>query len=217
MAFIGIGFTWSRCPDLYSIKKSRAEIDDPILANLAAPYPCLVPNSSRREAVTPLAAESGNKELFHRFANLHGKPDYALAAFADDYGLLDAYSSHHAEPVKEWRLRIAELRSAIDRANLPEQRGRLIRELSQAPHLAQLALKLVAMPGGGATFRAAPQDLYGAIWLQFVNALVQDREMRVCDFCADWFAAGGRGQPKRFCSDKCSDAHHNRRKKESRK
>jgi len=57
-----------------------------------------------------------------------------------------------------------------------------------------------------------PNSLIGAIWLDFHLAVNGGVEFRRCEQCKEAFPAGGRGQKKRFCSDKCRVAAYRDRK-----
>lgn len=202
MAFIGIGFAWKRAAGGYQLAGRRIEPRDKTMV-ARAPLDAADPHS--------------NKELYQRFANLRGKPDHALIAFAGDYGLLDTQEPGQSEDVRHWRRMIENLSTFLEWAGDPVLRPHAIQQLSAHPSLGNLSLKLLALPEGRAGFQVVPKTLLGAIWLQFVQHMADGREIRACASCSDWFNAAGKGPAATYCSTKCRNKVNNAKRKESRK
>jgi len=60
-----------------------------------------------------------------------------------------------------------------------------------------------------------PYNLLGAIWLQFSDAVSENKQYRKCDMCDTWFEiAPGRGRKKKHCSNACRVKLYRESKKE---
>ncbi len=61
-----------------------------------------------------------------------------------------------------------------------------------------------------------PENLLGAMWLQFARALDGNREYRACRHCGTWFeiGSGAASRARQFCSNRCRVAFSRLRKRE---
>ena len=66
----------------------------------------------------------------------------------------------------------------------------------------------------GMGIQLVPKNLFGALWLQFAEAIDDDRDYRRCTQCLKWFEiAPGSGRPdKLYCSDACRMRSYRTRK-----
>ena len=85
---------------------------------------------------------------------------------------------------------------------------------SQEFTITQLQASLVPIDGK-ATLRIRPSSLFGAVQLQFAQAISTGLDIRTCDHCGMIFEAGGMGRNRkaRFCSDRCRSDYHDAKKK----
>lgn len=77
-------------------------------------------------------------------------------------------------------------------------------------------LRAAVVPSNGPSplvFDVVPQDLIGAIWLQFAHRVSGNKRLKHCDFCQKYFEP--KRSTKKFCSEKCKVAAYKRRKRAS--
>lgn len=164
-----------------------------------------------------------NPYLFQRLATLHGKSPAAIIDFVDEYGQLhwnkpipddESVAALVVERLTWYRRYIRTLNRFYERRDDP----RLLRSFSDNPVL-NLELRLAWAPNSHhPQFRVTPRNLHDAIWLQFFAFAASGRQIRLCEEChLNPVELGGKGKERKFCSQKYSDTHHNRKKKESRK
>lgn len=209
---IPIDFEWARAVDGYEIRTiSPGEFTWDVAKERVD---AIFPRSDRFQKFRPL---DENPHLFQRLATLHGKPKQYRVEFANEYGLLQLCEPLPGLPLFEqvsmWDAPIRMMHRAYENRNSPTYlralenvQSNLRVGLARVPKQERLQIKIT------------PGDLFGAIWVQFLAFITTGRDIRVCEECGITpVEVGGRGKERRFCSRKCSDAHHNRRKMEAQK
>ena len=83
---------------------------------------------------------------------------------------------------------------------------------------ASLDYRMRRLPGTGKlSMYLTPEDLLSCIWVQFLQAVTNDAQLKQCAECPTWFSFGkgtGRRRSAHYCSDRCRKAAHERRKRE---
>lgn len=167
--------------------------------------------------------------LFLDFATLDKNPA-AIAAFANNYGLLSTdrpIDKIHGEInrvterdptdfslVKNWYPEIDRLRSALTAWQADQ-----LPNPDDPRHVAAFARGTMCYRHDLDTARLVfiPDDLLGALWFQFLNAVARGARFKQCEWeaCQRWFEIGpGSGKRKhaRFCREKCRNDFHNSRR-----
>lgn len=85
-------------------------------------------------------------------------------------------------------------------------------------HGASLQYKMRMIPGTKKlSMYLAPENLLSCIWVQFLQAVTNDTQLKQCAVCPSWFSFGtgtGRRSSAQYCSDRCRKVSHARRKAE---
>lgn len=67
------------------------------------------------------------------------------------------------------------------------------------------------------TLRLVPNDLLGAMWLQFTEAIAKNRDYAKCESCGRWMEIStqqsGATARRRFCSDRCRLQSHRKQRR----
>jgi hypothetical protein len=172
-------FVWPRDVNGYRLWSSRTRV---------------VASGAQTETCKPLER---NNNLFGQFASIPQTPEGLLEFIAKFGALTEEGLNSEGENVgaalESARTMAAHLRAAETGTFSPPHPPRII----------QLTLE----PGGQGddhALKVMPKALLDAIWLQLVEALAGDSQIRRCLQCDCWFAAGGRSgrrRDARFCSD----------------
>lgn len=83
-------------------------------------------------------------------------------------------------------------------------------------HTASLQYKMRILPGTKKlSMYLAPENLLSCIWVQFLQAVTNDTQLKQCAACPSWFSFGsgtGRRSSAQYCSDRCRKTAHVQRK-----
>lgn len=216
-AFLDINFEWPICTEGY--KSQRPKVKRPTKER----HETLL-EKELREDDTRRIKPKGKSERSHRpfefhptlyaeFAKLDGLLDSCLG-FANRFGLLGLPQSKGGEPLYDWQRAITGMADAIklwqtdphalkDRLTIGSLRG----SLEPVP------------PDGRLVFRLRPSSLLHGMQLQLVRAISSGLTLKECEFCHEWFEAGGetRRRDARFCSKEHKIDFHNLEKRRARK
>jgi hypothetical protein len=159
--------------------------------------------------------------LYAEFAKLDGRKRSCLQ-FAERYGLLFG-DAGDVETLRTWNGLIRRINKTIhlcelSRSNPAEafrQFGKQDIEL-QFDGRIFLSIKSSHSP---ATLDVRAVTLISAIEMQAVASILADRRSVQCIECSRWFEIGGgaRRSQSKFCSVRCKDSYHNRRKAQARR
>ncbi len=79
-------------------------------------------------------------------------------------------------------------------------------------HGASLQYKMRIIPGTKKlSMYLAPENLLSCIWVQFLQAVTNDTQLKQCAVCPTWFSFGtgtGRRSSAQYCSDRCRKVAH---------
>lgn len=155
-----------------------------------------------------------NSALFMELAEVSQTPE-GVNAFADRFGLLLESPKEKFKdslPIYAWLKIIKRIKSAVDLWRGLQERGNieyLIEILSrEAAFPATMYLRLVNDPLR-AEIHLRPDSLITGIWLQFLEAVANNANLRRCERCEKWIAYGsgtGRRETAKFCSSACRRA-----------
>jgi hypothetical protein len=174
-----------------------------------------------------------NPDLFRRFALLPETPAGCIE-FANEHGLLfgvgyEPICSVDRDPAREpgefcmevprdsigeWLQQIRRLRRLVDGWNRARKAGETTALDYRDMRSPRLVVDLIARAGKPGLSQR-PDCLLSAIDLQFYQAVAGMTDLRECEECGDWFECGpggGRRTVSRFCTSRCRDKFHNKRR-----
>jgi len=156
----------------------------------------VVGSGAHRKSYKPLER---NDNLFGQFASIPQTPEGVLD-FITKFGplTLDGLqeSGDDVAAALEGARSMAGLLRAVGEGQSPTQ-------LPSQHRSMRLTLR-VGYPATSGTLTVLPETLLDAIWLQLAEALSSGAQIRRCEHCKAWFAAGagfGRRREAKFCSD----------------
>jgi hypothetical protein len=137
------------------------------------------------------------------------------------------------QPVEQYLTRAAKIWGGMmdDSTLNKELLFRIRRAPNQPGELADLMLKavlqqklrgrlsLVFSPPAHDALVPQPDSLLGALWLQFAQAVIQNKQYRRCESCAEWFEISPQvARAERvFCSTACRSRAYRQRRDEARR
>ncbi len=216
-AVLDINFEWPVCTEGY--KSQRPKVKRPTKGR----HETLLEKELREDDTRRIKPKGKSKRLhrpfeFHsilyaQFAKLDGSLDSCLG-FANRFGLLDVPQSKGGEPLYEWQRAITGMADAIKlwQTDPHALRGRLT--------IGGLHGSLEPVPPDGRlVFRLRPSSLLHGMQLQLVRAISSGLTLKECEFCHEWFEAGGdtRRRDARFCSKEHKIDFHNLEKRRAKK
>ena len=116
--------------------------------------------------------------------------------------------------------RVATFDGTTPGAAFESARSLLVREVND--HLSEQAVspRLLSISGQDPQFYVVPRTLLGAMWLQFAEAISQQKQYRRCRECTTPFeiSRGGKGSrsDKQFCTAACKTEYHNSKRRNAR-
>jgi hypothetical protein len=173
-------------------------------------------------AITWQRPLEANPQLYLQFARLDGSEQSCLG-FARTNGLLFHRSRRTGDPLKLWREYIEHLKHIIEFCKLGTANPRQALRQFGRQKLGLLAKfsPILSLQGPLAppTLSMRCDSLLGGIQVQAVQSILGGRKLVQCVECSTWFEVGpgARRSLAKFCSPRCKDTFHNRRKKEGMK
>lgn len=169
-----------------------------------------------------------NPALYAEFAKLNGS-ERACLQFAHKYGLPQADLRNRAhypaslETLRVWKAQIKLVRDIINRCELsrsnPQEAFRRFGKKDMWLFgVVELYLS-VKSRNSPATLDVRPRNLFAAIQLQAIAAILTGRKSVQCIECSTPFeiGRGARRSQAKFCSTRCKDSYHNRLKAQARR
>ena len=172
-----------------------------------------------------------NPALYGEFAKLDGSEQSCLE-FARRYGLLYANLIRPLddlgndpgvfETLRNWKGWIENIRETIRRCELsrsnPSEAFRQFARQDKQLFGVELYLSIKS-PNSPATLDVRVGSLAWAMELQAIQSVLGGRQSHQCIECTGWFeiGAGARRSQSKFCSTRCKDIYHNRRKSQARR
>jgi hypothetical protein len=172
-----------------------------------------------------------NPSLYAEFAKLDGSEEACLN-FAHRYGTLFIDPRHRGpatfdpgvmERLSDWRAWIEDVRGIIDRCTLsradPREAFRQFGKKDKSLHRVELYLS-IKNSNSPATLEMHAESLFVGMQLQAIHAtLLEGRKSVQCIECTKPFlmGRGSRRSQSKFCSTRCKDSYHNRRKAQARR
>ena len=209
-----LSLEWRRCPDGYQL---RAQ-DPPVLGSDGKPITAfetqIVPVSAEVEQYFPMRDSDA---LFYTLAETDLTPKGVLS-FARKYGLLQGEPhgvwSGYVHSWYEW---IIDIRKAIYLWKSGDYEE-LLQIWKRYPPVQLNAM--LSRPYACASLRLhlVPNSLLSGIWLQLCLAITEDAKLCRCNNCGKWFRYGsgtGRRRTAMYCSNRCRQAAHRARSRES--
>ena len=172
------------------------------------------------------ASLDGSEKSFVHFVNTYGPLDGPFAEATseelvdealDQWGSpLSFYTNVHAEMAELFRYAQEAEHNGDFRSFVAAMKGTRRRILGSMPSL-EIDLRFFpgeARPG----LVLVPQGLADAMKLQMVQAVCEERQLRKCVNCGNWFAFGVSGERQRksahYCSNRCKQAQYRKRKED---
>jgi hypothetical protein len=165
-----------------------------------------------------------NPNLFAEFAELDGSEQSCLQ-FAHKYGTLfaKAFDSGMLDSLSVWRGEIQHIGDIIQCCKLGRARpAHAFRQFGKwdKPLSGRLDAYLsIVSPKAPPTLTIRCQSFIGALELQAIQSILGGRDVSKCIECSKPFeiGAGARRSQSKFCSIRCKDTFHNRRKAEAKR
>jgi hypothetical protein len=171
-----------------------------------------------------------NPGLYAQFASLDGS-EQACLNFAQNHGTLlfnpeiirlPARSIGEFETLSTWRSCIERISCIVRRCELsrnnPREAFRQFGNRDQRLFGVKLTLSFKSAYSP-ATLDVRPETLFAALELQAIQSILGGRRSHQCIECTNWFeiGSGARRSQSKFCSTRCKDGYHNRRKAQGRR
>jgi len=168
--------------------------------------------------------------LFRAFIDLKPEEPGDLLAFANRYGPLGLTGTMYVEDWEDdsdesprdtlegWRDEIRYMRSVFEDWVAGTDAAEIQNQLN--PGLSDVSVEFqIDQKRGGWKLETVPRNLISALWLQFVKAIVGNKQYKACVTCGKWIevSSAANRPDRRYCSEACKARHYRDRKEQAAK